>query len=504
MKKFLVKLHKWTCRYEWLLLILGGVILARIPSLFEPHHYGDEEIYFVMGRGWREGVPFYRGIFDHKPPLIYILAGVARSVFWLRFFLLVWMVVYTWLFWLLAEWFWSGFKGLSKRRQGILSNASTALFALFSSSPALEGQIANGELFMMMPVVGALVFLGRQKGLTVKKFFVAGLIAGVGLLFKIPMVFDVMAFGLFWFFFRKRGLREAGAALLDSKLWAMVGGFLTPFLIVSAYYFLRGMGADYLRGVLLINLGYTSSYATSSYKFNPLSSGLFMRGMILASFTLMLYVLRKRMREGVVWASLWLGFALFGALLSARPYPHYLQQVVPAAALLLPSVVVMDNWREWLAVGWLAVSGVMAGKKIRFWYYPTVSYYQNFWDTVRGRKSREAYLSYFDNFQRNKRVADYLRERMGKEDEVFVWGTDPTIYNLLDKLPAGGRYIVSFHVRDFKAYGETMAALVNKKPKYVVILPEPIEFEDLWGWLEAKYLKVREIEGVQIYQRVEP
>jgi hypothetical protein len=54
MWKSLIKLHKWCNHYEWIIFLIILVLVLRLPSLIMPHYYGDEEIYFVMGRAWRE------------------------------------------------------------------------------------------------------------------------------------------------------------------------------------------------------------------------------------------------------------------------------------------------------------------------------------------------------------------------------------------------------------------------------------------------------------------
>ena len=136
----------WCNRREWLLLLLGLVVLFRIPSLFTPHYYGDEEIYFVMGRAWREGLPLYASAFDHKPPLIYVFAGLAQSVFWFRLLLLGWMLVHTWLFWHLARWVWA-------KRQGFVF-LSSLLFVILTTAPTLEGNIAKGDVFGVARIAG--------------------------------------------------------------------------------------------------------------------------------------------------------------------------------------------------------------------------------------------------------------------------------------------------------------------------------------------------------------
>ena len=119
----LKNLHTWCNKHEWVIFLVMMVIMLRIPSLFMPHYYGDEEIYFVMGRAWRSGIPLYHAMFDHKPPLIYILAGIFNTVASFRMMLLVMMGVHTVLFWKLVNRFFG-------REHRILGYVSALIFVV--------------------------------------------------------------------------------------------------------------------------------------------------------------------------------------------------------------------------------------------------------------------------------------------------------------------------------------------------------------------------------------
>lgn len=503
-RDYFERFKTWANKHEGLLLLLGLVILFRIPSLFEPHHYGDEEIYFVLGRGWREGVGLYSGVFDHKPPFIYFLAGLARTVFWFRMILLGWMLLHTWLFSLLSNWFWklSKNKWLTTKKRKVGEFLSVLIFVVITTLPGFEGNIPNGELFMMMPVTAAFVLLLRTKRPKSKDFFYAGLLMGLALLFKIPVIFDFLALLIYYFFFLKKTLKQGLGELFKSPLWLMVIGLVLPYLVSLGYYYIIGIGPDYLRASLLVNFGYTSSYTTSSQEFNPLASGLFVRGMIASGFTLILYILRKRLNKGLLFAGLWLTWSTFAALLSARPYPHYLQQPAVAFALLAPLIFVLEYAVDWLIVAFFVITGIITQQTIKFWYYPTVSYYQNFIRIISDKISQEEYIATFSNSRLNFAVADYLNERMVKDSSIYIWGTDTSIYNLTDTLPTGGKYIVSFHVRDWVAYDEVMENLNANMPNFIIVLPDPIDFPELFEWIEDNYIQTINIEGALVYHRI--
>jgi len=497
MKKAIKKLALWSNKREWLIILVLLVIGLRLPTLTTPHYYGDEEIYFVMGRAWSEQVPLYQEMFDHKPPLIYVLAGLFPTVYEFRLALLVSMVIHTILFFCLAKKIFAG----SKPK---LAYVSSVLFVLLTSLPTLEGNIANAELFMMLPVTASLLLIYQAKETQWERYLAAGLVAGIGWLYKVPVIMDVAAIALYFFVFRKETFWAGVKGVLAKSFWAYVLGFALPLALTFGYYYLKGHGPAYLATVLSVNLSYVSSWETSTWAFNPLRSGLMSRGIILLGFTLLLYLLRKKMSKETVLVLLWTGFAFFGALLSGRPYPHYLLQPVVPMALVLPMMTLMETAAAWAVLGYLMIWGVVTAKTIGFWWYPTWPLYTNFWQYATGKMSKQAYLETFDGARRNYEIARYLNERMAPEDKLYVWGSDAAIYNITKKIPAGGKYIVNFHVHDLQKHDYVMANLEKNQPKFIVVLPNTTEFPQLAALLEDKYLQVLQVEGAVVYRLASP
>lgn len=123
----------------WLIITLILVIFLRIPSLFYPYSYGDEGIYLTLGQAVRQGLTLYRHIHDNKPPLLYLLAAISGSLFWFRAILMVWSLGTIIIFWRLGRCL------FGEQLLPIIS--STILFALLTTLPLLEGNIANAEIF---------------------------------------------------------------------------------------------------------------------------------------------------------------------------------------------------------------------------------------------------------------------------------------------------------------------------------------------------------------------
>ena len=145
-----MKLQRFCSKREWILILLILVAVFRLPTLATPNFYGAEEIYFVMGRAWKTGVPLYEAMFDHKPPLIYIAAGIFSTVAMFRGFLMLSMLVHPYLFWLLAQKFWGD-------KHPYLAKLSSLIFVVLSTIPTLEGHIVNAELLIMLPVTASLL-----------------------------------------------------------------------------------------------------------------------------------------------------------------------------------------------------------------------------------------------------------------------------------------------------------------------------------------------------------
>lgn len=503
MSQSIVRLYKWCNKYEWIIFLTILVLVLRLPSFIMPHYYGDEEIYFVMGRAWASGVPLYQAMFDHKPPLIYIMAGIAPTMLAFRGLLAGLMILHTILFWKLAQALWA-------KTRPKLAYLSSFLFVLLTTLPTLEGLTVNAELLMMIPVTAAALILwpssakataGKNTG-EWRRFLVAGLLGGIGWLFKIPVAADMVAIGLFFLVFSKKTVKDGILAFFSWSFVAYVLAFVSPLLLTFVYYYLKGTGPDYLATVLTVNVGYVSSWSTNTYAFNPFKSGLLVRGIVLVLFTGWLYLFRKKLGKSFVFASLWTGFALFGALLSARPYPHYLQEVVVPFSLLLPFIFVAENILIWITIAMVGGASILVQRQIKFWGYPTISVYQTYWEYVTKKITWGEYLTRFDNAARNYESAKYLNERMMTEDQIYIWGTDSTIYNLTNRLPRGGKYIVSFHVRDLKKYDYTMENLNQSRPKYILVLPNSGEFPELTSFIDHGYVLAKVINGVSIYIRL--
>lgn len=488
-----------------LILILLTVAVLHLPSLFEPYWYGDEGIYLTLGMAVRKGLVLYRDIHDNKPPFLYWTAALAGTQFWFKFILMFWHLLTIVVFYRLAK-VWS-------ERSNWIPVISTGLLAVLTMLP--EGNIANGEIFMILPVIGGMLTLARienfrkhNSDLKPHLFLLTGFLFSLGFLFKVPAVFDFLAVAVFYVFFLSTGIKDIIPRIFNKNIWLLIIGFLGPIILSLIYYATRGGFEPYLRSALLQNMGYLSSWKAADHSVSTpfVISGLMARAGILLIGVAGLWIanLRFKLSPKTSLVSLWFLFALFGALLSERPYPHYLiQPAVPAALLLV--VLFIDKSRiAKIVVGAQIITTVTAYLFIGFWYYPFWPYYQNFAAWTTGNKTQAEYFSFFgEQVNRDYKIAEYVRRTTSPEDRIFIWGDNPFIYPLSQRLPVG-RYTVAYHVVDFKAYDETAAAITIKKPKVIVWLDYDRRFPQLSAIISNDYAQAGDIDGAAIFRLIRP
>ncbi|MBU0576404.1 hypothetical protein KJ707_02875 [Patescibacteria group bacterium] len=503
------RFDRWLHSHLFLLVALLLLIVLRIPNFFEPYWYGDEGIYLTIGNAIKNGERLYSEIVDHKTPIIYFLATVPNQLYF-RFLTLVWMLVSTIAFYAVG-------KKIFKQQLPLI--ISTLCFVILTSLPWFEGNIPNGELFVMgFVLVGAWLlirtklfdfFVGERKTLNTindsTKFYLAGLCFGLAILTKVPAVFDVAAWlAIMWFI-----MTNKAELLLKSKeksqwwqllskvilqLLIIVAGIFTPILISTIYFVAVGSGQDYLQFGLLYNFHYAANWGLPFD--NPILEKFFTlpgKLMIATVVYLILTFKSKKIEPANQLIAGWFILSLVGALLSNRPYPHYFQQLVPALSFLVGVIIATIKSKKKYKLPSLAMNSSLIGLFIAalllldFGAYPTWSYYQKFFKLIGQQISPAEYRQSFNQFMTDNYKAAEIITKSGVS-EIFIWGTNPMLYALSNTNPTG-KFTVSFHIKDLKAYQETMDSIRTKKPFFIVVMND--EHEELPGlneYLENNYI----------------
>jgi hypothetical protein len=521
-------------RHLGLVIILLALIILRVPNFFEPYWYGDEAIYLTIGNALNHGERLYAEIVDHKTPLIYYLARVPDQVSF-RWLLLGWMLVTTTLFYVLS---WKIFK------KAWLATLSTATLMIFTTLPLLEGNIPNGELFMMgFVMLGAVVFtrssvwerfLASNQPLKAAKksgpiiltsfsslawLFLAGGGFSLGILTKVPVLLDLGAFLLiFWFLavqnlFTKAKNRWSVLRQIIGAGLIFFSGVIVPMVLSVLYFVAIGAGQAYLNFGLLYNLHYTQTWH-QDFGSAWVNWALSMPGKItiMAAGLGLMTLLTKKLKPGLQLAFSWFLTATFAMLLSSRPYPHYVLQIVPAIALLVGYFFetvaefahTKSNWHRLSGLSLpLVPAGLIGGILIILHVssYPLAPYYQRFWQLVTGQVSYTTYANQFDGHVADNTLAAAEILRLHPQ-HLFIWGTNPTLYAQTKVVPAG-RFTVAFHIQDLKVYDQTLAEIQAAKPEVAVLMKDSeTNFPAFNQVLAADYTPIASYSTMTLYQRI--
>ena len=446
-------------------------------------------IYLTLGNGIRQGIPLYKGLHDNKPPLLYILAGIAGNVMFFRMILAFWSFATIILFWHLT-------KALFPKKFKF-QKIATIIFALLTTLPLLEGQIANAEVFMIGPIIAAFWILLSYKP-TTKNMFSAGCLFGIATLFKVPAAFDMPAIIIFWLI--TSDLKKENIKKVIKNSFILISGFLLPILSTFFWYFLKDALKEYVIAAFLQNFGYLSSWRPSDVQKSFLlkNAPLVIRGAIVMLGTFVLFLKRKRFSKPFIFINLWLLFSLFAITLSERPYPHYLIQAVPSVSLLLAILFTSVTKEQTLSIIPLTIA-FLVPFYFKFWYYPTTAYYSRFLEFATGRISKEEYFNRFDsNVNRNYKIASFLMTSSKPKDKIFVLGDSPPIYALSRRFPPI-KYIANYHIKDFYNEESLVHDLSLNEPLFIVTLPnEPLPL-GLYRLLYQDYTFLENIDGAKIW-----
>ena len=234
-------------------------------------------------------------------------------------------------------------------------------------------------------------------------------------------------------------------------------------------------------------------------------SGLMYRGLILLIMTTVFWIKSRKLvwQYKLVWV--WFMFALFGALLSERPYPHYLIQVVAAGSLLIGLTAGKKTKETGRWLGWTGIAmGVLVLSifRYKFYFFPTVSYYGKFIKMVSGKMSYDEYANSFDwRVKRTRELTGYLVGITEPGERIFIWGDEPFVYFESDTLPIG-KYTVAYHVIDFKAIEQTAKLLQQDKPRIIIRMKsEKRRFDELGEILTSDYALIKTINDADVYLR---
>src|SRR3989344_3651528 len=304
-----------------LMVILFLIFVLRFPSLFEPFWYGDEGIFAAVGRNLNIGGTLYQNSWDNKPPMIYLTyAAIFKlfdvSMFWLRLTTLAFVLATATAIYEIA-------RQVFGKNRALLA---TIIFGVLTSLRIIEGNLALTEIFMILPITVAMLFV-IKRNFDYLSLLGAGILFAVASLYKQVGALEAAALGIFLFLESKNLVDFIKKAIVLSL------GFVIPYATTIAYFAPKNLVGDYIFAAYTyyrIYLGESPKYAVliNILKFLP----------ILAAIGYGLFKKIKGKVEIFHLILLWTAFSFLGSYFSGRTYGHYLVQATPALSVILASI----------------------------------------------------------------------------------------------------------------------------------------------------------------------
>jgi 4-amino-4-deoxy-L-arabinose transferase-like glycosyltransferase len=450
------------------------VLALRIPLLDIPFERDEGEYAYIGWRLQHDELP-YRDWFDQKPPAIFWIYRLALSLP-LDPIRAVHLVGLVFAAATSCALFFLGLRFLSR----FWAWMAAALLAVLAADPLIQGQAANTELFMLLPLVLSQVALLRvtsQSRRAILFMILAGALTAVAITFKqVAAVNWVFLVGSYPFFVAGK---ERWRSTLAFALWSLTG-VIAVLGLVALYFWLRHGLSDLIYNVFTHNLEYVSAVKASS-RFALCKNTLAVLGRtqmivwIAAAAGLASLFLTKRLKWCLFLAG-WMVTSMIGVSASGYFFPHYFQQLLPPLALAAAAGAErLDGIQLWKKLPWwsrrvalgsiLALLPVMVSYPFLFTYTPA--------EAVRKIYPREFFAQMPEL---GRRIASVTPP----ESRIFIFGAEPELLFYARRTSAT-RYIFLFPLygpyrNALEKQKEAVDEILRAQPSAAVYLPNNLFF----------------------------
>lgn len=438
-------MSKETATRLFFMLPAGLVVwlLVAIPNGQLPGK--DSGVFLYIGQQLLAGKVPYRDIWDHKPPVIYLIDAVG----------LVIGQGATWGVWLLEFGAIYGSLLLSfellRRAFGFGAGLFGSLVWLAGLGLALERGNFTEEFGLPLQFAALYLFWRVERdGWTQRWYAVVGLVTAVAFFLKPTLIGLPLAIGLYLLF--SRGVARRWVELLAALGWLIVGGGAVVALIGGYLVATRAL-SEFVDQVVRYNFAYSSSQ--NEERLSVLAEGLGALGLaglpVLAGagwVCALFYLARARQavkdtRPLLVVGVVALPLELWLVTLSGRLYLHYLITLLPVMALLSAFLVERAvrgsrmNVDEGLAGrGEPERAGVwVAGLLVAIVALVGLSLYSR-----QGLSRDKTMQAYQENLQAAVR---YIEANTSREQPLLVWGAETSLH-FLTRRPAATTFVYQY------------------------------------------------------------
>jgi 4-amino-4-deoxy-L-arabinose transferase-like glycosyltransferase len=436
----------------------------------------DEAGYAYGARLWSEGVSFYSDdVWFDRPQGIFVAyrAGftlLGDSIEAIRLWAAIWAgATAAVVVWIAARVF--------DRRVALVAGP---LFAVVAAAPALEGFVANAEVFMLLPATAAAGCIWRGR------WFAAGVLTGLAILLK-PSGAAVAFLALTWLLYERESWR--------AWLAIAVGGAIPLAAALFHGVLMAGLG-DYLYAVVLFRLDSSGQHnaIVAFVGFGSLTSS--------AWFTLVVLAAIARHHLGGLtrerrFVGFWLATSLLGMALGGNWWPHYWVQLIPPLAILGTVALVRGFGAAALPPGLAGrvAIGVSALAALLLIVPYSIA--------EQADASEEVFNSTY--YLHSEEIAAYLEANTGPDEAIYVTlGHASIIYR--SERRSSWPYLYAQQTSDIPgALDDAANHLRRAEPAYVVVQYDRLERWDPDGLLLAalteRYVYDRSFGELEVWRR---
>ncbi len=475
-------------KYKFWLLSLMLILFLTLPSWFFPLYYLDENIYLALGDRMANGDILYVDVWDHKPPMLYLVYAISSWLFGPS--ILPLKVLNSVLIFISCL----SLYNISKHITNLSDKVNKIIVIIFIITWGLlfEGITFNGEnLFVPLILLGfwqALELIKshqKKQNILNHHLIIFTLSWGFALLTKVHAVVEIC---LLFIFFVLYYLKSQNISLdwkfqffkkINKQNWLTFTTAITlsilPWLITIVFYYLTGYQDDLWFAVWGYNQLYIETAKTLGIFGLELSwlVGQALLWLFCTTIAMSLYLSNKIKLETVF---LWLWFITncFLVLIPARPYPHYILQAV-AVIILLGGVILsnLKNSIKWQSITTLVVFVTLFTTYAVFYSGP-ISYlkykqYFSFYTIPVSSQSLEDWQTSPRTYslQIQSALKSTITENTSKGDTTYIYWESPEVYALSQTKPAN-RFLVFFHLQG-ELIDELYQDLEANNPKLVII-----------------------------------
>ncbi|MCP4135099.1 MAG: hypothetical protein GY754_29280 [bacterium] len=437
---------------NYLLLLLIGIAILRIPGLFQPILDMDESVFSEFANIILSGGIPYIDALDNKPPLIYYFFAAVYSLFGMGSLAavhgvttLVVMATALMVYFLGRE--------TAGKRTGLFA---ALIFTALAHTYEPKYISTNAETLMNLPLVIASFIFIKYRQLSIKNIFplmLSGFCIGIAILINykagiIAVVF--ILFSLINSFFPLSSLSQTRNRFLGESARLFITGFAAclPIGIILLYFYHINCLDEFLYWGFSYNFGYISS-GTQSVPFIKTfaRTGAFVLCCAPAWFIIIPFLKKKlffhckslasgdgsSIHRNFFFILTWFGFSFYAAALGGRTYGHYfIQLIIPLAVLSAMAVTVYfypgnedpdsipgRDFRKTKAFFWgflcLVTVACFIGRINIGLTYELVHY-----------PNRDAVPAF-------ETVGTYIKKNSSAADKIFAWGWATPVYHFAER-----------------------------------------------------------------------